>query len=79
MIEFSCLPSLLFFQDGDYTLKLNAKILHADKWIAVSLIPYYKAMNFLIDSGNAGCVVCCFSAMILIFCYFSSGHCHCDC
>ena len=42
MIEFSCLPSLLFFQDGDYTLKLNAKILHADKWIAVSLIPYVQ-------------------------------------
>lgn len=33
----------------------------------------YKAMNFLIDSGNAGCVVCCFSAMILIFVIFLQG------
>ena len=46
MIEFSCLPSLLFFQDGDYTLKLNAKLLHADKWIAVSLIPYVQGNEF---------------------------------
>ena len=46
MMEFSSLPSLLFFQDGDYTLKVNAKILYADNWIAVSLIPYVQGNEF---------------------------------
>lgn len=48
MIEFSSLRSLLFFQDGDCTLKLNAKILYEDKWIAVSLIhvPYVEGNKF---------------------------------
>lgn len=45
MIEFSSLPSLLFLQDGDYTLSLNAKILYADKWIALSL-PYVDGNEF---------------------------------